>query len=117
MADSLPLSLISLADTMIPQVLDDFPTSKLIQSSSHAYANHLLMRLVSSNELILSTYDFDVAVFSSFEDFKGKLLDFGFDSQVVAKFLHDYTEYLLVVLFSSPQLLHYLELLPSSHYS
>ena len=117
MPNTLPESLLLLSDLLVPTIIPDLPTSKMIESNHHSYSSTFLFNLLETNSEILTTFPFDSISFSSLEDIKTKLLDFGFSSQVVSKFLRDYTDYILICVFSSPRLLQHTNFLPSSLYS
>lgn len=118
MSNIFPASLLSLADQLIPPLDNAPPTSFLLITDPNSYVHRLKSLLFSRYTDILSDQVFDLYFFQSYDELKFILIESGYDSLYVGKFLSDLSEILLVTCTSCPQILDILKLLPShSNYS
>jgi len=118
MSNTFPASLLSLANVLIPPVDYSLSVSALLSFSvtSNAYVSYLVERFFDYHCHILSTIPFEGHSLQSIDELKLCLIEYGYTSEAISRFLADFAELLLVGSFSSPEILAKLKLLPSHLY-
>jgi len=113
MSKHLPSSLLDLADQMIPPIVSEFPTSRILILTDNPYSCSLLASLFSKHFDIFSAFPFHSTSFTSYQDLADQLSVSCIPPQRVSSFINDLKAYILVSCFSFGPILAHLKLLPA----